>query len=413
MSFKHTKFDDSAVMRSLTKVAYDKGMINKDDFVSEVVEKKLDLKVSESLTDNIIKLCAGLRDRGMGKYAVQLENKYMMYKQAETSLYGTKDTAKELMNHAHPKGNVVLDVEGDGVVEDLYGAREAIMKTLYKTPTGKYASSKEIIGGVKKALGQSVEYMDPDKLISFYEKAFSLLSGVRLFKMPEDRYSNTDILKAYNKIQSLISQMKTYKKNKLLLRELSKILLGEFHFIKNESSSILGRFGMMGGSKNNEWNVFWSEALSASNQAIIYAMAASAYERGDEASGDYFGSFLPVQNILSVVNNFITSANDAKKDLENSHYESFIKNKEYLDWANMMSKSISADIDKCNSLLQELQSGEKMLQIQGVKTAVKNIGLDLSFNTIDEFSSEFNKLIGKIKGVVANVRKEVEKWKSK
>lgn len=159
MTFKHTKFDDSATMRSLIKVATEKGWV-KQEPIQKTASESEDLFPSNSLTQNIIKLCSGLRSSGLNTQADELETKFLTYKQAN-SLYGVhKEEGKDLIDAAHPEGGHKMEnLEGDAVIETILEKRLKILNVVNKKPTGKLASHTDIMNAVKVALGG-----DPSKI---------------------------------------------------------------------------------------------------------------------------------------------------------------------------------------------------------------------------------------------------------
>jgi len=156
MTFKHTNFEDSETMRSLVKLAKEKGLV-KEDPLQKIASKKskLDLKPTESLSENLMKLCGGLRASGMKKYAEELESAFLMYKQAAAS-----ECDNDLVQDAHPKGSPLLEgVAGDAVIETIIDEHLAMMKVVNKMPTGKLTNAKltnakSIINAVKISLGE-------------------------------------------------------------------------------------------------------------------------------------------------------------------------------------------------------------------------------------------------------------------
>jgi hypothetical protein len=153
MTFKHTKFEDSVTMRSLEKLATEKGLI-KNDPLKKIAEKKAktDLKPTGNLTENIMKLCAGLREAGFAKYAEELESTYIMYKKAAT------ECDNDILQQAHPKGSYKLEgVEGDATIETIIDQHLANMKMVNKKPTGKLTNANAIINAVKISLADDVE----------------------------------------------------------------------------------------------------------------------------------------------------------------------------------------------------------------------------------------------------------------
>jgi hypothetical protein len=153
MTFKHTQFEDSATMRSLTKVAQDKGWIKEIPTV-KTAAAKVDLQPSNDFTENLLKLCSGLRASGFDKQAEEIENKFVNYKQAQ-SLYGVgNEKGEDLLHDAHPKGSHKMEnVEGqEATFEDLLDKHEQFLNVVNSKPTGKLASSRNIIDAVKIVL---------------------------------------------------------------------------------------------------------------------------------------------------------------------------------------------------------------------------------------------------------------------
>lgn len=157
MTFKHIKFEDSVVMRSLEKLYKEKGLI-KEESLKKEASSKLDLRASSNLMENILKLCTGLRSYGLDKQANELESNYLSYKKANTLYETSKENGEDLINAAHPKGSHKVDVLGDdlAVVETILDRHLKMIKVVDKVPTGKLASSN-IINSVKKALGSDPE----------------------------------------------------------------------------------------------------------------------------------------------------------------------------------------------------------------------------------------------------------------
>ncbi len=119
------------------------------------------LQPSNNLTENILKLCQGLRTQGFDKYASEIEVKFLQYKQADANgLYdvwhhGEPKSGEELLYQAHPDGShKMVDVDGDAVVEDLLEKQKKIQQVILKTPTGKLAA-KDAVNIAKIILAQT------------------------------------------------------------------------------------------------------------------------------------------------------------------------------------------------------------------------------------------------------------------
>lgn len=157
MTFKHVKFEDSPIMRSLEKVAHEKGLV-KPNVLEKIASrpKKLDMTPSPDLMENIFKLCTGLRVQGFTKEATELEVKYLNYKQAQTLYEAHTEKGEDLIEAAHPEGSHHLeDVEGDeAIFEDILDKHEKILDVVNKTPKGKLSEASAVINAVKTVLSE-------------------------------------------------------------------------------------------------------------------------------------------------------------------------------------------------------------------------------------------------------------------
>ncbi len=149
MTYKKIKFEDSAVMRSLEKLAVKNGLIKPDAMKKEAAAKVEGYAPTENLGQNILKLCSGLRARGLGKYAAEVENKFIALKTAESIEYSN------MLNDAHSEGSHKMkDMEGDATIETLEDRQKKIQEIVDKTPKGKFAA-RDAINLVKITLGQA------------------------------------------------------------------------------------------------------------------------------------------------------------------------------------------------------------------------------------------------------------------
>jgi hypothetical protein len=155
MTFKHIAFNESETMRELSRIAIDKKMIKPSAPIIKEASAP-DYSVSTSLTQNILKLCSGLRANGLSKYADEVESKFITYKKAAQECYNVSgEEGTDLVNAAHPEGShQLVDVPGDSLVETIIDRQLADLKTIDKEPKGKLGTTKDIIKEVKRALGQ-------------------------------------------------------------------------------------------------------------------------------------------------------------------------------------------------------------------------------------------------------------------
>lgn len=181
MTFKHVKFEDSPVMRSLEKVAHQKGLVKADPLkktAAAVKKTAANLVPTENLLANVLKLCAGLRERGFEKQAEDLEGHLSDYKKAQTMYETSPEKGEDLVHAAHPKGSHKLegvDAENDGAVfEDILDQMAKSIEMVNKKPTGKLSEAQKAIQAVKVTLGAT-----PLDLNSLYAQAQDALEKYR------------------------------------------------------------------------------------------------------------------------------------------------------------------------------------------------------------------------------------------
>lgn len=195
MNFKHEKFDDSAVMRSLEKVAREKGWVESKP-ITKSASSELNFSPSSNLTENVLKLCAGLKQVGLERYALDIENKFVTFKQAAT-LYDTHgETGEDLVEAAHPKGSHKLeDMDSNHVVLTILDQHLKGVELANKKPTGKLSNARDILRAVKIALaegtpvqvapGQVVNVpLSPnliENIFSFTRKLSEMFSSMQFF----------------------------------------------------------------------------------------------------------------------------------------------------------------------------------------------------------------------------------------
>lgn len=183
MTFKHVKFEDSAVMRSLEKLAREKGLV-KDEPITKAASSNVHLSPSASLTEKILHLSAGLRASGFDKHATDLEERFLAYKQAQTLYETSSEKGEDLVDRAHPKGSHKLDgVDGnEAIVETIIDQHLKNMKAIEKTPTGKLGSSQEVLNVVKIVLAQSAVEIQKNKyreIVSILTQMLHVLTPVK------------------------------------------------------------------------------------------------------------------------------------------------------------------------------------------------------------------------------------------
>lgn len=152
MTFKHGKFEDSATMRSLIKVAEQKGWVTSEP-LKKTASESIDLSPTSSLTENVLKLCAGLRQSGMHKYADEVEKNFFNYKRASDIYDVTGEEGKDLVDAAHPDGSHKMEgMEGDAVIETILDQHLKDTEVVEKKPSGKLTDASSILRAVKMVL---------------------------------------------------------------------------------------------------------------------------------------------------------------------------------------------------------------------------------------------------------------------
>jgi len=137
--------------------------------------------VRASLEENILKLCVGLRAKGLGKQAESLESKFIIYKSAaNVHLYRVHDEdGEDLVHAAHPDGDVNMGDGEYGDVETTVSKHKKIVDIINKQPNGKLASIVEqckIVLGVKKKLAQKANYND--KITECVNEGFNYANNI-------------------------------------------------------------------------------------------------------------------------------------------------------------------------------------------------------------------------------------------
>jgi hypothetical protein len=191
MTFKHVNFEDSSTMRSLAKVAKEKGWLSESLTKTASQEKKPDYSATGNLTINIVKLCSGLREFGFNKYADELEEKFINYKRAASSYETSKEKGEDLVDTAHPDGSHKLEgVEGDSLIETIVDQQLKDILMVNKAPTGKLA--KDILSAVKIVLSQEGPSVQKSlqNVISNLDSALQIFNDVGFLSKPATSMGN-------------------------------------------------------------------------------------------------------------------------------------------------------------------------------------------------------------------------------
>ena len=114
---------------------------------AETIEK------ASGLTPKLLRLANSLRANGFEDYALNIEDKMMRIKRAQTiDIYKVhKETGEDLVNEAHPDGDHNVSDGELGDVETIVSLHNKARKMVEKMPTGKLAAVVEMC---KVVLGQ-------------------------------------------------------------------------------------------------------------------------------------------------------------------------------------------------------------------------------------------------------------------
>lgn len=139
MTFRTADFRNSETLRSLQRLALEKGLI-KPELKKEASAQPVS-QPSEHFSENLVAFCEQLRSGGFEKYANEIEVKYLLMKQAETARFYdvTGEKGEDLVEFAHPEGGKKLDKDWSelGEVETIIEKQKKIQDAILKTPTGK------------------------------------------------------------------------------------------------------------------------------------------------------------------------------------------------------------------------------------------------------------------------------------
>lgn len=276
MTLKHIEFYDSAVMRELERQTIKKG-----DFVSDIssIIKKASKTSYASTGDlflDLIKLAAGLREKGFVEEANNLEEKIVNYKRASNgSVYSSE------LDNAHPDGDVTMGEAANGLgdVETLESAHEKILEVVKKQPTGKLAKeiivenilkASENILGIKKAQDAQDNFAEesPEDIFSGKtESRIATITEINNFLSSEfPKVSNLlksigiDVSKWVFRYQDLYNGTPEFRALYANYAEIDSILVERFFkereflygkdFIGDEQARIVSVLQQYAGSKN-------------------------------------------------------------------------------------------------------------------------------------------------------------------
>lgn len=315
MTFKHIGFYSSPTMRSLERLAIDKGLIKTDPLEKIASKKDNDLSATKSLTENVMKLCSGLRSEGLEKYAEEIETHFMIYKKAEHLYETSKETGEDLVDQAHPKGSHKLEgVEGDSLIETVIKQQEEDLKIVNKKPTGKLSNAKKIINAVKMIAAQDNTYQDEEaKRTSERPSKYS----PEKFAQFRQYYAKALLEQVLNDMTNVKSLLVNFKPESSLYKQINTNMQDVFNIVKTTppaslSDEVIAKISNRLDSMESLWEFDWFDAaLGAGTLELLFAgplAVAPAFvgvaRKGTEAYDRAFGLYSNTRkNILRHVSN--------------------------------------------------------------------------------------------------------------
>jgi hypothetical protein len=130
---------------------------------TQSINREVDATPSNDLIVDVARLAYAMRRKGLITQAEDIEQKLVMFKQAENAFYNvTKETNEDLMNFAHRDGDVnLIEGSGDlGTFETLQSVADKILAVTRKEPTGKLAALASMINKVAQQ-GASGDWGEP------------------------------------------------------------------------------------------------------------------------------------------------------------------------------------------------------------------------------------------------------------
>ena len=298
MTYKHIKFEDSAVMRSLEKVAIKNGMVKPEENLKKNASGQTQDIPSDSFSGNLLALCEQLRAHGFNKYAADLELKFLLLKKAEGTCYDvTGEKGEDLVDRAHPDGSKKIDKEWDdfGTIETITDQHDKIVEVVEKEPKGKLAN-KNILNAVKIILAQTQSSREQlvDELNRYLRNAQNTLAQIaRIADESGDLdISASNFTRDFERLFSESPTIDTLNAIMKMVKEFySRLQPGVVFGVKEETwRKISGLFGQVNGAL--------SHALDLRNQ--IVNIDASQYQQQTDTTDPNSGKLeVPTVNIES------------------------------------------------------------------------------------------------------------------
>src|SRR5258708_5619450 len=267
-----------------------------------------------SFDEVLLKLCSGLRNKGFNSHAESIEQKFLIYKSAaNTHLYQAHDEdGEDLINAAHPDGDVNMGDGERGDVETILSQHKKIVDVINKTPTGKLATyvnqCKVAIGATPLVPAEDEPYNTAkDALAKFYSVYKSILVS-----MGEDANGNDPYFESLNRI---IDKKEIYK-----FRDFPNSLTDTMKGLKNdlEPSYLSLTHSSLSPEQEQKWQTVqkffpilnkyadrFNIVVSQIQKAEIKAQTEKEVEEVKQADPEKNASAEKVNNLIIRLNNYL------------------------------------------------------------------------------------------------------------
>ncbi len=358
MSFKND-FSSSEVMRSLEKIAQEKGLIKPDPIKKTAAAKKADFTPTSNLMENIFKLCAGLRTQGLEKVAMEVEMNYLNYKQAQTLYETSKEKGEDVIHAAHPDGSHKMEnIDSDeATFEDILDKHTKMLQVIEKRPHGKLSSAAQILKAVKVALARA---SDEDRLRSLVDQVKKIMNFVEAKSNDELTFSITGWV---NEIGGLLGSGKPSVFNlnaaKKKVHDLGSRL----------NPSVLGGATLgMGGLSEYTWGTISAELSKVQgmlSDAIEARKNIDVTENSSRQSGGEEPKPLAVPEVKMTADPVISAGTNLINTLKAYQSVGVVsRNQAALQW-------IRSEIGQIQNVMQRYNSAESTGQLDAVKSSLQ------------------------------------------
>lgn len=204
MTIKHIEFYDSEVMRELARQSISKGTVSKpsvEEVVVKVAATQQKYQPSDNLFLDVVRLINGLREKGLVREAAALQEKLVLFKQAEKAF-------SDVLDDAHPEGDAEMAeaTDGLGAVETLESQHQKIVDVVKKNPTGKNAQSAFAVGAKRAALADVINKVASILLEKNAQETYEQLMGLETEEAKSQKTKVENRGQAIEKINAAVTK---------------------------------------------------------------------------------------------------------------------------------------------------------------------------------------------------------------